>query len=156
MPEPAKRRALRIIVKKIPVTVHRRRYAGQHRRNSPRAEAQYRTQRLTIGQHVHEKISPFHILPAEGINQYKYRYVLLLARSLLRQHGLRTHICATCFRKSTASRAVFSVVRSVSGRFTTSFAARSPSGQKPGRYPKASALASRGCSGWLNQSPNSM
>src|SRR5580700_6413017 len=146
MPEPAKRRTLRIIVKKIPVAVHRRRYAGQHRRNSPRAEAQYRTQWLTVGQHVREKIPPFQILPAESINQHKYRYVLL-AGSLLRQHGLRTHICATCFRKSTASRAAFSVVRSVSGRFTTSFAARSPSGQKPGRYPKASALASRGCSG---------
>src|SRR5690348_5317549 len=75
VPKPAKRRALRVIVKKIPMPVFCRRNAGQHRWNRAGTEPQHGAQRLAMRQYIRQKIAIFNILPAECINQHDHGHL---------------------------------------------------------------------------------
>src|SRR6185437_1105951 len=82
--EPPKRRALRVIVEKIPVAIFCRWNARQHRWNRTRAESQYCAQRLAMRKHVREKIAVFDILPAKRINQNDHGHLFPVAGFALR------------------------------------------------------------------------
>src|SRR5712691_529351 len=71
IPEPAERRAFRVVVHKVPVPVLRGRQAGENGGNRSRAIAQHGAQRLPKGQEVREKLFAFDETPPQSVNQHE-------------------------------------------------------------------------------------